>query len=68
MGMDVVALGSLGSSWTLEQSVVTLMHGHELYYVLAAACSQIHLGSHWVIYLFVCFHNLSKELPSKINK
>lgn len=51
--MDVLAPGSVGSGWVLEQSPVTLMHGHELYYALAAAYSQIHLSSHWVIYLFV---------------
>lgn len=51
--MDVLAPGSLGSDWVLEQSPVTLMHGHELYYALAAAYSQIHLSSHCFIYLFV---------------
>lgn len=44
--MDVLAPGSVGSGWLLEQSPVTLMHGHELYYALAAAYSQIHLSSH----------------------
>lgn len=63
--MDVLAPGSVGSGWVLEQSPVTLMHGHELYYALAAAYSQIHLSSHWG-YLFICFHNLSKEFPCKI--
>lgn len=52
--MDVLARGSVGSGWVLERSPVTLMHGHELYYALAAAYSQIHLCSRWVIYLFVC--------------
>lgn len=65
--MDVLAPGSVGSGWVLEQSPVTLMHGHELYYALAAAYSQIHLSSHWG-YLFICFHNLSKEFPCKIKK
>lgn len=52
-GMDMLAPGSVGSGWVLEQSPVTLMHGHELYYALAAAYSQIHLSSHSVTYLFV---------------
>lgn len=51
--MDVLAPGSVGSGGVLEQSPVTVMHGHELYYALAAAYSQIHFSSHWVIYLFV---------------
>lgn len=51
-GMDMLAPGSVGSGWALEQSPVTLMHGHELYYALAAAY-QIHLSSHLIIYLFV---------------
>lgn len=65
--MDVLAPGSVGSGWVLEQSPVTLMHGHELYYALAAAYSQIHLSSHWG-YLFICFHNLSEAIPCKIKK
>lgn len=51
--MDVLALDSVGSGWVLEQSSATLMHGHELYYALAAAYSQIHLSNLWVIYVFV---------------
>lgn len=49
-GMDVLAPGAAGSGWVLKQFPVTLMHGHELYYALAAAYYQIHLNSHWVIY------------------
>lgn len=49
----MLALGSVGSGWVLEQSSVTLMHGHELYYALAAAYSQIHLSNLWVIYVSV---------------
>lgn len=53
-GMDVLAPGSVGSGLGAGAvSSITLMHGHELYYALAAAYSQIHLSSHWVIYLFV---------------
>lgn len=48
----MLAPGSVSSGWALEQSPVTLMHGHELYYALAAAYSQIHLSSHCIIYLF----------------
>lgn len=43
---------SVGSDMVLEHSRVTLMHGHELYYALAAAYTQIHLCSLCFIYLF----------------
>lgn len=41
----MLALDSVGSDMVLELSRVTLMHGHEFYYALAAAYSQIHLSS-----------------------
>lgn len=62
----MLALGSVGSGWVLEQSPVTLMHGHELYYALAAAYSQIHLSSHWVIYLFVS--TICQRIPMQEKK
>lgn len=42
----------VGSDMVPEHSLVTLMHGHELYYTLAAAYSKIHLCSLCFIYLF----------------
>lgn len=47
----MLPLDSVGSDMVLELSRVTLMHGHELYYALAAAYSQIHLSSQ-KFYLF----------------
>lgn len=66
--MDVSAPDSVGSDMVLEHSKVTLMHGHELYYTSAAAYSQIHLSSQNFIYLFVYFHNLSKQSPCKVKQ
>lgn len=59
---------SVGSDMVLEHSQVTLMHGHELYYTSAAAYSQIHLRSQDFIYLFVYFHNLSRQRPCKVKQ
>lgn len=77
-GMDVLAPGSVGSALGAGAvSSITLMHGHELYYALAAAYSQIHLSSHWVIYLFVSTicqksshvkEKEKKQQPNKIKK
>lgn len=52
--MDVLAPDSVGSDMVLELSRLTLMHGCELYYDLAAAYSQIHLSSQNFIYLIIC--------------
>lgn len=49
VGIDVLAPGCglwVLPEWWSAQSPVTLMHGHELYYMLAAAHSYIHLSSH----------------------
>lgn len=58
----MLALDSVGSDMVLELSGLTLMHGHELYYALAAACSQIHLSSQNFIYLIICL------LPQSVKK
>lgn len=50
----MLALDSRSSDMVLELSRVTLMHGHEFYYALAAAYSQIHLSSQNCIYLIIC--------------
>lgn len=63
--MDAVALDSVGSDMVLELSRVTLMHGRELYYALAAARSQIHLSSQNCIYLIIC---LVPQFVSKSNR